>query len=129
MQKRAFKQLCAAFLYTFIITQAFAEQSIQHDNVEENVVQEAQQQPGVDMSPLEDQLYKVDNTDFELFLTAIVDAATQTGKQALLSEALLSCFEYLDDEQKEKYLENIEKELPELLECAQLYKIGVQSLS
>ena len=92
MQKRAFKQLCAAFLYTFIITQAFAEQSIQHDNVEENVVQEAQQQPGVDMSPLEDQLYKVDNTDFELFLTAIVDAAYSNGQASIAFRSVIIMF-------------------------------------
>jgi hypothetical protein len=127
MKKRVFKRVIAVFVGTLITMQLCADSTCTKS---ENGMQEQQspgeepQQSGEDIVVLPSCLHKVDNTDFELFLTAIVDAASQTGKQALLSRALLSCFDYLSDNQKIEYLERIEKELPELIEHVQLYKVG-----
>ena len=64
---------------------------------------------------------KTENTDFEIFLTAIVDAATQSGKQAMLSQALLCCLDHLTDEQKEEYYKDLERKMPEFFEIIRMY--------
>ena len=117
MKKRVFKRVFAT-VACFVTMQIFA------DCVQEERNPQEEPQSAANVGVLQHRLYKVDNTDFELFLTAIVDAASQTGKQALLSKALLSCFDYLSDNQKVEYLERIEMELPALIEHVQLYKTG-----
>ena len=127
MKKRVLKRVVVVFVSALITMQLCAEYDCtKSDNglQEQRSMQEEPQQSAGDEVILQSCLYKVDNTDFELFLTAIVDAASQTGKQALLSRALLSCFDYLSDNQKIEYLERIEKELPDLIEHVQLYKVG-----
>lgn len=69
------------------------------------------------------QTITINNNNFSLFLSGIVHEAVQAGKQTMLSEALLRCYECMMDEQKECFIKDLQEAMPELLmiasECCQ----------
>ncbi len=64
----------------------------------------------------------IHNKDFACFLSAIVEAANQTGNRAMLSQALLRCYDTLNTEQKIFYLKDLQEAMPEFLEIVEMYQ-------
>ncbi len=63
----------------------------------------------------------INNKNFELFLSGIVQEAVQEEKQLMLSEALLRCYQSMMEDQKECFIKDLQEALPELLMIASAY--------
>lgn len=104
------KQYKSLYLSIFIILASnisLVAQDLQEDLSPEFVIHE------------DTQTVTVHNKSFELFLSAIVEEAITAGKKALLSEAMLRCYECIKN-QKDYAAKDLQEAMPQLLAIANM---------
>ncbi len=120
-QKKMIVTLClVASLFTSIIPLQASMTLLYKDALGSQEVVVEEQNNEIEIVPGQETI-KIENKDFELFLSAIVEAATKSGNRAMLSEALLHCYDSLNDNQKMYYLKDLQEAMPEFAEIINLY--------